>query len=109
MKEFDGDHDKWPGWWFKLQSVLKANHLGYEGMIERIAQETDATNEQRRVEQRGQEAFEFSVLRPRFDNDRRRKVAQDSTKWGSWVRAQLLFTSCWRSIRQTSSIVAWVC
>ena len=44
MKEFDGDDDKWPGWWFKLQSYLKANHLGYEGMIERIAAETDVAN-----------------------------------------------------------------
>ena len=42
-KEFDGDDDKWPSWWFKLQSFLKANHIGYEALIERIAQETDAT------------------------------------------------------------------
>ena len=41
VKEFDGDDDKWHGWWFKLQSFLKANHLVYEGMIERIVQETD--------------------------------------------------------------------
>ena len=27
VKEFDGDDDRWPGWWFKLQSFLKANHL----------------------------------------------------------------------------------
>ena len=27
-----------------MQSFLKANHLGYEGLIERIVQETDATN-----------------------------------------------------------------
>ena len=39
VKEFDGDDDKWLGWWFKLQSFLKANHLGYEGMIERIVAE----------------------------------------------------------------------
>ena len=44
VKEFDGDDDKWPGWWFTLQSLLKANHLGYEGMIERIVHETDSTN-----------------------------------------------------------------
>ena len=44
VKEFDGDDGKWPGWWFKLQSFLKVNHLGYEGMIERIVQETDAAN-----------------------------------------------------------------
>ena len=36
VKEFDDD-DKW---WFKLQSFLKANHLRYEEMIERITQET---------------------------------------------------------------------
>ena len=41
VKEFDGDDDKWPGWWFKLQSFLKANHLGYEGMIDRIVAEID--------------------------------------------------------------------
>ena len=39
VQEFDGDDDKWPGWWFKLQSLLKANHPGYE----RIVHETDAT------------------------------------------------------------------
>ena len=43
VKEFDGDDDKWPGWWFKLQSFLKAKHLGYEALIERIVHETDAT------------------------------------------------------------------
>ena len=42
--EFGGDDDKWPGWWFKLQSFLKANHLGYEEVIERIIQETDVAN-----------------------------------------------------------------
>ena len=25
VKEFDGDDDKWPGWWFKLQSFLIVN------------------------------------------------------------------------------------
>ena len=44
VKEFDGDDDKWPGWWLRLHSFPKASHLGYEGMIERIAQETGATN-----------------------------------------------------------------
>ena len=44
VAEFDGDDDKWPGWWFKPQSFLKTNHLGYEVMIERIVQETDAVN-----------------------------------------------------------------
>ena len=44
VKEFDGGDDKWPGWWFTLQSLLKANHLGYEGMIERIVLETASTN-----------------------------------------------------------------
>ena len=44
VRECDGDDDKWPGWWFELRSFEKANHLGCEGMIERIAQETDATN-----------------------------------------------------------------
>ena len=44
VKEFDGDDDKWPGWWFKLQACLKANHLGYEGMIERIVAEIDVAN-----------------------------------------------------------------
>ena len=43
VKEFHGGDDKWTGWWLKLQSLLKANHLGYEGMIERTVQETDAT------------------------------------------------------------------
>ena len=33
----------WPGWWFKLQSFLKANHIGYEALIERIVHESDAT------------------------------------------------------------------
>ena len=41
---FDGDDDKWPGWWFKLQSFLKANHFVYEEMIKRIIRETDASN-----------------------------------------------------------------
>ena len=44
VKEFDGEDDKWPGWWFKLQSFLKANRLGYDGMIERIVAETDVAN-----------------------------------------------------------------
>ena len=44
VRECDGDDDMWPGWWFELRSFEKANHLGCEGMIERIAQETDATN-----------------------------------------------------------------
>ena len=44
LKEFDGDDGKWLGWWFKLQSVLQANHLGCDGMIERIAAETDVAN-----------------------------------------------------------------
>ena len=43
VKEFDGDDDKWAGWWFKLQSFLKANHIGYEALIEKIVHETDAT------------------------------------------------------------------
>ena len=43
VKEFDGDDDKWPGW-FELQSFLKANHLGHEGMIGRIVAETDVAN-----------------------------------------------------------------
>ena len=43
VKEFNGDDDKWPGWWFKLQSFLKANHIGYEALIERIVHESDAT------------------------------------------------------------------
>ena len=44
VKEFDVDDDKWPGWWFKLKSFLKTNHLGYEDMIERIIQETGVAN-----------------------------------------------------------------
>ena len=44
VQEFDGDDVKWPGWWFNLQSILKANHLGYEGMIERIVAEIDVAN-----------------------------------------------------------------
>ena len=44
VKEFDGDDDRWPGWWLGLHSFLKATHLGHKGMIERIAQETGATN-----------------------------------------------------------------
>ena len=44
VKEFDGDDDKWPGWWFKLQSFLMANHRRYEEMIERIIQETYTAN-----------------------------------------------------------------
>ena len=44
LKEFDGDDVVWLGWWFKLQSVLQANHLGCDGMIERIAAETDVAN-----------------------------------------------------------------
>ena len=36
VKEFDGDDDKWPGWWLKLLSFLKANHIGNEVLIERI-------------------------------------------------------------------------
>ena len=43
VKEFNGDDDKWPGWWFKLQSFLKANHIDYEALIERIVHESDAT------------------------------------------------------------------
>ena len=43
-KEFDGDDDKWPCWRLRLHSSLRASHIGYEGMIERIAQETGATN-----------------------------------------------------------------
>ena len=43
VKEFDGDDHKWPGW-FQLQSFLKANHVGYEGMIETIVAETDVAN-----------------------------------------------------------------
>ena len=43
MKEFDGEDDKWLGLLFKLQSFLKANHLGYEGVIDSILQETGAT------------------------------------------------------------------
>ena len=42
MKEFDGDDDMWPGWWFQQQSFLKANHIGYEALIERIVHESDA-------------------------------------------------------------------
>ena len=34
----------WPGWWFNLQFFLKANHFGYEEMIEIITHETDAAN-----------------------------------------------------------------
>ena len=44
VKEFDGIDDKWPGCWLKLQSFLKANHLGYEGMMNRIVAETDVAN-----------------------------------------------------------------
>ena len=44
VKDFDGDDDMWPGWWFKLQSFLKTNHQGYKGMIERTVQETDVSN-----------------------------------------------------------------
>ena len=44
VKEFDGDDDKWPGRWFKLQSFSKAKRTGYEALIERIVRETDATN-----------------------------------------------------------------
>ena len=44
VKEFDGDDDKWLAWRFKMQSFLKANHLGYEVMIERIVAETDVAN-----------------------------------------------------------------
>ena len=43
VKEFDGDDDKWPGWWFKLQSFLVVDHIGYEALIERIAEEKEAT------------------------------------------------------------------
>ena len=43
VKEFDGNDDKWPGWWFKLQSFLNANHIGYEALRERIVHESDAT------------------------------------------------------------------
>ena len=43
VKEFDGDDVKWPGWWFNLQSFLKANHIGYEALIERIVHESGAT------------------------------------------------------------------
>ena len=44
VQEFDGDDVKWPGWWFNLQSIMMANHLGYEGMIERIVAEIDVAN-----------------------------------------------------------------
>ena len=40
---FDGDDDKWTGWWFKLQSFLKANHIGYEALLERIVHGSDVT------------------------------------------------------------------
>ena len=40
VKEFDGDDDKWPGWWFKC-----------------------------RVGHCGQETVEFAVLRARSDDD----------------------------------------
>ena len=70
VKEFDGEDDKWPGWWFKLQSFLKANRLGYDGMIERIVAETDVANLNNAVlSTAGQEAVEFAVLRARSDDD----------------------------------------
>ena len=43
VKEFNGDDDKWPGRWFKQQSFLKANHIGYEALMGRIVHESDAT------------------------------------------------------------------
>ena len=43
VKEFDGDDDKWSGRWKKLQSFLKANHIGYEALNERIVHESNAT------------------------------------------------------------------
>ena len=51
VKEFDGDDDKWLGWWFKLQSFLNANHLGYgRDDRENRARECCHESEQRRVE-----------------------------------------------------------
>ena len=68
VKEFDDD--MWPGWWFKRQPFLKANHLGHGGMIETIVAETDvAKTEQCPVERRGQETVEVDVLRARSDDD----------------------------------------
>ena len=43
MRDFDGDDEKWPGGWYKLQSFLKPDHTGYKALIENIVQETDST------------------------------------------------------------------
>ena len=44
VQEFDGDDDKWLGWWFKLQSFGSPIISCYEWMIERIVAETDVAN-----------------------------------------------------------------
>ena len=86
VKEFDGDVDKWLGWWFKLLSLLKANHLGYEGMIERIAQETDATDLINAVLSNADKKLSSSLYCVLGLTMTDEHVAQDSTQCGSWRR-----------------------
>ena len=62
VKEFDGDDDKWPGWWFKLQSFLIVNQHRMRSVDrENRARDGGHETDRHRVESRGQEAFEFSV------------------------------------------------
>ena len=104
VKEFDGYDDKLPGWWFKLQSFLKANHIGYEALIERIAQETDATKQTNSVLSNADKKLSSSlyyVLGLTMTDESKSPQKKYATRQS--MKVQLLYTS-WRSISLTTSL-----
>ena len=108
MNEFDGDDDKWLGWWFKLQSFLKANHLGYDGFIERIAQETDATNLNHAVLNNADKKLSSSLYYvlglTMTDESKPLKIVRNVAVGDGAIAPHKLLAAY-----QTQSIVTWVC
>ena len=108
VNEFDGDDDKWLGWWFKLQSLLKANHLGYDGFIERIAQETDATNLNHAVFNNADKKLSSSLYYvlglTMTDESKPLKIVRNVAVGDGAIAPHKLLAAY-----HTQSIVTWVC
>ena len=94
---------------FKLQSFLKANRTGHEALLKRIAQKTDATKLTNIVLNSGDKKLSSSLYYvlgvTMTDESKALKIVRIVAVGEGAIALHMLLAG----IRQTSSIVTWVC